>query len=101
MTDQDSWDSVGGISMNRANLIFGWFDDANQTEPSHDPPRDAPCLFCGTAIDGADVRTHSLMYRDEYGARSYFYRTHRSCADREGDTAMDGVILDMIARTGN
>ena len=88
--------------MRKENLIFGWFDDAGQTTPSYDPPYDAPCLFCGIPIDPADVRTHSLIHPGEYAARSYFYRTHRSCADRDGAaTAMDGFVLDMIARTRN
>lgn len=87
--------------MSKGNVIFGWFDDADQTTPSHDPPRDAPCLFCGFPIDESDVLTHSLMYRGEYAARSYFYRTHRTCSEREGNMPMDGFVLEMIARTGN
>lgn len=87
--------------MRSENLIFGWFDDAAQKAPSHDPPHDAPCLFCGSAIHAEDVRTHSLMYAGEYAARSYFYRTHRTCADRNSDTAVDGIVLDMIARNGS
>lgn len=87
--------------MKEQNLIFGWFDDAGQTVPSHDPPYAAPCLFCGMRIEVDDVRTHSLMYSGDYAARSYFYRTHRTCADRESHTTMDGIVLDMIARSGN
>jgi hypothetical protein len=79
------------------NVIFGWFDDASQTEPTYEPPRDAPCLFCGFKVTAADIRTHSLVRRDEYGARSYFYRTHRTCAEACSLT-MDGFVLDMIAR---
>jgi hypothetical protein len=88
--------------MGSGNLFFGWFDDASQVTPSYDPPRNAPCLFCGARINATDVRTHSLMYRGEYAARSYFYRTHRTCADRDGGAnSMDGFILDMIARIGD
>ena len=83
------------------NAIYGWFDDADQTEPSYEPPRNAPCLFCGLPVHAADVRTHSLMHTNEYGARSYFYRTHRSCAEIDGgNTTMDGFVLDMIKRRG-
>jgi hypothetical protein len=84
------------------NAIYGWFDDAEQAAPSYEPPRDAPCLFCGVTIHAEDVRTHTLMYQGQYAARSYFYRTHRSCA--EGDptnTAMDGFVLNMIERNGD
>jgi hypothetical protein len=84
------------------NIFYGWFDDADQIEPTYEPPRDAPCPFCGFRIHEEDVRTHSLTYRSEYGPRSYFYRTHRTCADKDkSNTGMDGFILDMIARAGD
>ena len=54
------------------NAFYGWFDDAEQTKPSYEPPRNAPCLFCGSRISGDDVRTHNLFHRGEYAARSYF-----------------------------
>jgi hypothetical protein len=84
------------------NIFYGWLDDPCQTEPSYEPPRDAPCPFCGFAIHAGDVSTHSLKFRGQYAARSYFYRTHRTCAD--GDTtgtAMDSFIWNMIARNGD
>lgn len=88
--------------MSDGNKFYGWFDDADQTTPSYEPPRDAPCPFCGTAVHAEDVRTHSLMYQGQYAARSYFYRTHRTCAQKDPThTAMDGFILDMIARNGD
>ena len=82
--------------------FYGWFDDAEQTVPTYEPPRDAPCPFCGFPIHAENVSTHSIMYRGEYAARSYFYRTHRTCAEKDQThTAMDGFILDMIARNGD
>lgn len=88
--------------MRKQNMIYGWFDDASQMQPSCEPPHDAPCLFCGFKISIDDVRTHSLIYEKEYGARSYFYRTHRTCAENDrGHNAMDGFVLEMIARGGN
>jgi len=84
------------------NTFYGWFDDADQTVPSYEPPRDAPCLFCGTEIRADDVRTHSLFHQGDYAARSYFYRTHQTCAERDHtNTAMDGFVIDMIARNGD
>lgn len=84
------------------NIMYGWFDDANQQIPTYEPPRDAPCLFCGHSVSPDDVRTHTLMHQGQYAARSYFYRTHRTCADRdETQTAMDGRILDMISMNGD
>ncbi len=84
------------------NAIYGWFDDPDQLEPTYEPPRDAPCLFCGSSVHAKDVRTHNLMYSGQYAARSYFYRTHRTCADTDAShTAMDGLVLNMIARNGD
>lgn len=86
-------------------LFYGWFDDSTQTEPSYSPPLGGPCPLCGRTITliTDDVRTHSLMYQGEqYAKRSYFYRTHRTCAEQdETKTAADGFILDMIARNGD
>lgn len=84
------------------NRIYGWFDDADQTAPTYEPPRDAPCLFCGNSVHPDDVRTHGLLHQSEYAARSYFYRTHRTCAEKDPThTAMDGLVIDMIARNGD
>lgn len=82
------------------NGIYGWFDDPEQSLPSYDPPRDASCLFCGNAIRADDVRTHSLMVPEEYASRSYFYRTHRSCAE-SADHHVDEVVFQMIAQNGD
>ncbi len=84
------------------NQIYGWFDDPDQERPSYEPPRNAPCLFCGVPIHSGDVRTHSLMYQGQYAARSYFYRTHRTCAESDAtNTSMDDVVFAMIARNGD
>lgn len=84
------------------NAFYGWFDDPTQSRPSYEPPRDTPCLFCGTPVREDDVRTHSLMYEHEYAARSYFYRTHRTCAEKDKThTTLDGFVLDMIRRHGD
>jgi hypothetical protein len=84
------------------NSFYGWFDDVSQQDPTYDPPHDAPCPFCGSAIHPEDVRTHNLTYCGEYAARSYFYRTHRSCAEADPTrTAMDGFVLNMIYRNGD
>ena len=87
------------------NQIYGYFEEANgfDGEPTYDPPHDAPCPFCGFKIAPNDVRTHSLMYQaPEYAKRSYFYRTHRTCAEKDPTrTAMDDFVLDMIRRNGD
>jgi hypothetical protein len=84
--------------------FYGWYEDASQAvdKPSFEPPRDAPCPLCGCPISADDVRTHSLMYQGQYAARSYFYRTHRTCAEQDATgLAADSFILDMIARNGD
>jgi hypothetical protein len=84
------------------NVFYGWLDDPTQSVPSYDPPHNAPCPFCGLPVHADDVRTHCVMYQGQYAARSYFYRTHRTCAEKDPThTAMDGFVLDMIARNGD
>lgn len=84
-------------------IFYGYFEDPAATVPDYEPPRDAPCPFCGKAITPDDVRTHSLMYASPaYAKRSYFYRTHRTCDEgAKNETAMDGFILDMIFWNGD
>ena len=85
-----------------SNQIYGWFDDAAQDAPSYDPPRNTPCLFCGHPVVPDDVRTHGFLFTGQYAARSYFYRTHKSCAETDPThTAMDGFVMDMITRNGD
>lgn len=86
------------------NAFYGWYDDPQQPvdQPSYNPPLDAPCPFCGTAITAEDVRTHSIMMAGpSYAERSYFYRTHRTCSIRWPEVNMDSFIWDMIERNGD
>lgn len=89
----------------REQVFYGWFDDAEQKEPTYDPPLGGPCPLCGRFMVPMeqDVRTHSLIYKGlVYAKRSYFYRTHRTCAEKDQTrTAGDGFILDLIARNGD
>lgn len=88
--------------MTEQNAIFGWFDDADQTVPTSEPPLDAPCLFCGRRITRDDVRTHSFRETGKYGARSYFYRTHRTCAvaGAVDEPNVFETVLAMVRRAG-
>lgn len=86
--------------------LWGWFDDADQTDGSYEPPHDAPCPYCLAPITAADVRTTNLMWAsDAYAQRSYFYRMHRTCSDKARADGkpdeMDGRILDAIAKAGD
>ncbi len=91
------------IPVKTENVFYGWFDDVDQERPTYEPPHDAPCPFCGKVVHAGDVRTHNLILEGPvYAKRSYFYRTHRTCAEADATkTAMDGFILDMIARNGD
>ena len=84
-------------------IFYGYFEGFEEdAKPEYDPPRNAPCPFCGKPVEPTDVRTHSLMYSaGSYAKRSYFYRTHRTCAEADTETAMDDFILDMIRRNGD
>ena len=83
-------------------IFYGWFENAQDQTPAYEPPRDAPCPFCGKPVVEGDVRTHNLMWAEKsYAKRSYFYRTHRTCDEAAGDKNMDGFIFDMIARNGD
>lgn len=84
--------------------FYGWYDDANQRpdQPTHNPPFDGPCLWCGSAIDPEnDVRTYSISPVEGYARRSYFYRIHRTCDDRHTPASMDDFIFGMIERNGD
>lgn len=87
------------------NQFYGWYDDPSQPvdKPTFEPPRNAACPFCGASISPDDVRTHSLMYAGPiYAKRSYFYRTHRTCAEKDATgVGMDDFILEMIGRNGD
>lgn len=88
--------------MTAEQIFYGWFENAQDTLPAYEPPRDAPCPFCGRPVFEGDVRSHSLIHGERsYAQRSYFYRTHRSCAEGNASLSMDGFILDMIARNGD
>jgi hypothetical protein len=81
-----------------ANQI-GFYDRPNQPvdQPTYNPPLDAPCPFCGAPLTMDDMRTISLLYIG--GARSYFYRTHRTCHEAalpgERD-ALDGLAFAAV-----
>lgn len=84
-------------------IFYGYFESTEPgAKPEYDPPRNAPCPFCGKPIIPNDVQTPSLMYAGEsYAKRSYFYRQHKSCAEKFAPLNMDDFILEMIARNGD
>lgn len=88
------------------NQFYGWYDDATQDKPTYEPPRDAPCPFCGCKVTPDDVGTTNIMYQGQYAARSYFYRMHRTCREKDRvanptGNGMDDFIFAMIERNGD
>lgn len=84
--------------------LYGWYDRADQPVdmPTFNPSFPGPCLFCGTPTTEEDVRTHSMLM--EGSARSFFYRTHRTCheaAPQDQRNAIDQVIWDSIDHHGD
>lgn len=76
--------------------IFGYFDDASQTKPAHDPGMETICPFCGKNLQ-RPVMTISLM--KDADPRSYFYRAHKNCyqyADAETVTSIESALIDNI-----
>lgn len=85
-----------------SNLFYGWFDDTAQTEPTYEPSPFAPCPLCGRMIEAeTDMRTFSIMPVEGYARRSYFYRTHRTCAEKHGPDKVDDFIFGLIERNGD
>lgn len=86
-----------------SNDLYGWFDSAEQREPTYDPPHNAPCPYCGSPCSDDDVRTHSLMAA-ENAKRAFYYRTHITCdeaaTDGEKQSIFDAVI-ERIEHDGN
>ena len=71
---------------------LGYFDSPDGP-PTYDPPRDATCPVCLKAVV-APMVTHSLILPGD--TRSYFYRTHKSCAEDVFD--VESAIIDARAR---
>lgn len=74
----------------------GWFDHADQTEPTYEPGLSVPCPVCGTSLDGQPRVTISLMVAD-VPTRSYFYRAHKACwqaLPEESKSFIEGEIID-------
>lgn len=80
-------------------LCVGYFDDPSQTIPAFDPGADAGCAICGGhGLTNDNCRTHSIMLPGT--GRSYFYRTHRACADDQDSSEQTEheIVEALIAR---
>jgi hypothetical protein len=80
-----------------AKFPVGWFESAEQVEPSHDPGLDVPCPVCGLTLT-RPMKTISLMVVG--GAASYFFRAHKPCwdsASEEERCQIESTIIDGIA----
>lgn len=76
--------------------IYGYFTDAQQSEPAHDPGLDVDCPVCHKRLS-RPIKTISVMLAQE--KRSYFYRTHKACYDAlnaEEAGNLDGILMDAM-----
>jgi hypothetical protein len=76
--------------------MFGYFDEAYQETPAHDPGLSVDCPVCNRTLS-RPVVTISLMVPGD--SRSYFYRLHKACRDAltpEQETNIDSVLIDAI-----
>lgn len=79
--------------MNEEKKLFGWFDSAEQTKPSYNPP--TICLFCTNKIIPPQVKTISLLA--DKGNKAYFYRVHKDCYEKASQDEIclyESSILD-------
>lgn len=80
--------------------IYGYFDQADQLTPAHDPGLAVDCPVCHMPL-ARPVATTSLMVPGD--VRSYFYRMHKACRDgltEQQETNIDSILIDAIASTG-
>jgi hypothetical protein len=72
---------------------IGYFDDAAQTEPAHNPCPEADCPVCEKRNDG------HLCYRSVMpmgGRRSYFFAYHKACAGSPKIDAFEQRVMDEV-----
>jgi hypothetical protein len=73
--------------------LLGYYDRADQTEPTYNPPKDAPCVICYKPLC-APLKTISLLKPG--GSRSYFYRAHKACYEGLGDDEIGDLEWSML-----
>ena len=77
---------------------FGWYDRADQAEPTHDPGLDVACPICNVRVGRHAVRPIRTVSLSD-GKRSYFYRVHRDCQDQASPdlvTDIESVAIDGV-----
>lgn len=78
--------------MELSEQMFGYFDEAGQTEPTYRPGPETPCVACGEKIEGQRFST-SFMVPGDW--RCYFHYTHKDCSrDMEAVAAAEGWMID-------
>lgn len=85
--------------------VFGWFDSLEQTTPAHDPGPTAPCVVCiwpveKHSIDNPVVTISLALYNKEHRDRSFFFRAHKRCWERQTQheqSLIESSLIDRIA----
>jgi hypothetical protein len=76
-------------------IPVGWYDDAAQTTPTHDPGLAVPCPLCGDLLNTEPRTTISVMPKD--GAkRSAFFRAHKRCWNAASEAQRVSIESDVI-----
>lgn len=76
------------------NDIFGYFENASDTQPVHDPGLDTICPFCAKPLQ-RPLKTISLMGVND--GKSYFYRAHKLCYENSSEdeiSQIEGSLID-------
>jgi hypothetical protein len=76
-------------------LWLGWFDEPN-APPAYDPPIDSACPVCLRTLAKPMV---SISVLGEGGAKCWFFRVHKHCANTKGTDAVESTIIDAEAKT--
>lgn len=74
---------------------IGYFADATDDEPAHNPCSEAPCCVCGKANGANGLTWRSVM--PMRGRRSYFFAFHTACKqEREAIDAFEQKVMDEV-----
>jgi hypothetical protein len=73
--------------------LLGYYDRADQKEPTFNPGPDVPCVICYKPLC-APMKTISLLKPG--ASRSYFYRAHKACYEGLGEDEIGDLEWSML-----
>jgi hypothetical protein len=86
--------------------VFGWFESLEQTKPAHDPGQTAPCVICAWPVnkhseDNPLVTISLAVQAKRFRDRSYFFRAHKNCWERQTEheqSLIESSLIDRICK---